>query len=725
MQATDALSGLRVLDATAGLAGAYATMLLADLGAEVIRLDHDDLVARRALQLFDRRSMDRNKLSVWIEPGRTGKRILPGLLRRSDALLSDATQSEAGLLGLDVATVAEVSPHLVYCQLSDLGLEQEDRLEDVLVQARSGLMQLMGDENTGPLPAGVPFAHASSGAFGALAVLAYLRVPVGTGPVIDVAALDSAVSLLTQSAATSLNTELDMTGFGTRGTIYPYSTFKARDGYIAIAPISNAFWRRFCAAIGCPELATDPRFTKLAGRVANLEDLAAILEPRLGQRTVAEWESLLEDHDIPHGVVNSVQAALGMPQTRHRDMVVPIEEGVESATDTTVVGSPFRFSAPKPTVTELPFRPSPDPGQHTAEVVRRMSGIEPRDFTVDDGPTQAPLADLTVVDFSRMYAGPLCTQLLADLGAEVIKIESPGVGDPTRHNVPRVRDESVYFLSMNRGKSSRCLDLKEAEQLEEVRRLVADADVVVENFRPGVMDRLGLGYKELSAMNPRLVMCSISGFGATGPMRDKTSYDLVNQALAGLIDLSSEGGGKPVAPDLPVSDLAGGMYAALGVLAGLRIRDHAGSGCWIDLSLHDVLISQLAFLGPVEGEGRATEGTLPSPGRGRVLSTRDGYVAVVADGKSEALEELAGQAASIGTVDTVALLESHGWACTPILTIPEVLASDHVHERSLIAELPHPHDGGLVRLVSSPFMVDGQRVVTTKGPPPLCGSSMA
>ena len=166
-----------------------------------------------------------------------------------------------------------------------------------------------------------------------------------------------------------------------------------------------------------------------------------------------------------------------------------------------------------------------------------------------------------------MLAGPYGTLILADLGADVIKVEEPRNGDPTRHNIPKIGDESTYFMAVNRGKRSIALDLKSPQGREAVMSLIKTADVVIENFRPGVMDRLGLSYKELCSAKPDIILCSISGYGQTGPLRSKISFDLVNQAMAGTMSVTGEAGRPPVRVGLPAGDLGGGIYAAFGVLA--------------------------------------------------------------------------------------------------------------------------------------------------------------
>src|SRR5688572_19898812 len=166
-----------------------------------------------------------------------------------------------------------------------------------------------------------------------------------------------------------------------------------------------------------------------------------------------------------------------------------------------------------------------------------------------------PLAGVRVLDFTRVLAGPAASLALADLGAEVIKIEPPGSGDETR-TFPPIRDgESHYFLSVNRGKKSIVLDLKASEGLKLARDLAAQCDILVENYRPGVMDRLGLGYAELSAINPRLIYCAISGYGMTGPLRDRPSFDIVLQAMSGALSVNGEPGQPPIKMGVPLGDL--------------------------------------------------------------------------------------------------------------------------------------------------------------------------
>ncbi|HYP63339.1 MAG TPA: CoA transferase, partial [Acidocella sp.] len=207
-----------------------------------------------------------------------------------------------------------------------------------------------------------------------------------------------------------------------------------------------------------------------------------------------------------------------------------------------------------------------------------------------------PLAGVRVLDFTRVLAGPAAALALADLGAEVWKLEPPGVGDDTRGFPPFRDGESHYFLSINRGKKSIVVDLKTKEGVALVRDMAAQCDVLIENYRPGVMDRLGLGYETLSAINPRLIYCAISGYGMTGPLRDRPSFDIVLQAMSGVLSVNGEEGRAPTKLGVPLGDLVGGINGPIGILAALYERSVTGKGRLIDVSLMDGMLGMLAYL---------------------------------------------------------------------------------------------------------------------------------
>lgn len=241
-----------------------------------------------------------------------------------------------------------------------------------------------------------------------------------------------------------------------------------------------------------------------------------------------------------------------------------------------------------------------------------------------------PLAGLRVIDFSTLLPGPLCALMLARAGAEVIKIERPGHGDEMRSYVPKFGDDSVNFALLNQGKRSRALDLKDAAARSEAIELIRSADILIEQFRPGVMDRLGLGYEAMRQINPGLVYCAITAWGQDGPLANVAAHDLNFQAETGLLALTKGADGAPGLPNALVGDIAGGTYPALmNILLALRARDRSGQGCFLDISMAENLFT-FAYWGL--GEGFAAE-QWPTPASGlvtggtaryQVYRTRDG-----------------------------------------------------------------------------------------------------
>ena len=244
-----------------------------------------------------------------------------------------------------------------------------------------------------------------------------------------------------------------------------------------------------------------------------------------------------------------------------------------------------------------------------------------------------PLAGLKVLDLTTFLSGPYCTQILADLGAEVTKVESPQ-GDLARHIPPHfVGDDSVYFLSVNRNKKSVVIDSRHPEGKALLRRLALAHDAIVENFRPGVAQRLGLSFEDLCKERPDLLWCSISGFGQDGPYRDKPAYDMIVQALSGGMSLTGERGGTPVRAGIPIGDIAAGMYATIGLLAALNRRNTTGKGDQIDISMLDCQVAMLSYQaayhlysGEIPGPQGSSHDSIPTY---RTFRAQDGIGVVI------------------------------------------------------------------------------------------------
>ena len=350
-----------------------------------------------------------------------------------------------------------------------------------------------------------------------------------------------------------------------------------------------------------------------------------------------------------------------------------------------------------------------------------------------------PLVDVVVLDLTRAVAGPFCTMSLGDLGARVIKIEEPGVGDETRHWGPPFVGEgiSTYFLGMNRNKRSVVLDLKGPEGRDRVRELARQADVVVENFRTGVAERLGIGYADLVKENPRLIYASISGFGSEGEWAQKAGYDLVIQAMSGLMHASSYPGGPPGKTATPIADLLAALFTSQAILAALHRREREGVGARIEVSL---LESLLAGMAPFTSSYLMT-GREPKPAGStqaniapyQVWACADGALAAGAlnDRQWRRFAEALGHAEWSGderfadnpsrvrnrgeltplletvfatktVAEWVEILERYDLPCGPVWTVGQALEAGPVRERGVVVEIPH-RELGVVKNVRSPM----------------------
>ena len=346
-----------------------------------------------------------------------------------------------------------------------------------------------------------------------------------------------------------------------------------------------------------------------------------------------------------------------------------------------------------------------------------------------------PLDGIRVIDFSRVLAGPLCSALLGDLGAEVIKIEPP-TGDDYRAIGPFAGDESGLFNAMNRNKQSIVIDLKRDEGRALAQALCAQADVVVENFRPGVAERLGIGYAELSARHPALVYASVSGFGQTGPESHRPAYDIILQAMCGLMDATGSPDGAPTLVGDSISDVVSGIFASWGVLAALLARERTGKGTLVDVSMFDATLSLTAGL----VARYATNGVAPRRVGNRHASSapfgayraKDGYfvVAVLNNRLFERFAQAIGQPELINDIrftddatrsdnetalrvcieswsgirsiaEVNACLSAAGIPVAPIQNISEALESEQARERDLLVETKAA-DGTTVRLPRQP-----------------------
>jgi crotonobetainyl-CoA:carnitine CoA-transferase CaiB-like acyl-CoA transferase len=369
-----------------------------------------------------------------------------------------------------------------------------------------------------------------------------------------------------------------------------------------------------------------------------------------------------------------------------------------------------------------------------------------------------PLAGIRVVDLTRVMVGPYCTMMLGDLGADVVKVEIPGRGDDTRHwGPPFVESESVYYLSVNRNKRSIALDLKQPAACDALWRLIAEADVLVENFSPGTVDRLGFGYEVVKARRPDIVYASISGFGQSGPDYQRTAYDLIVQGTSGMMSITGHPGGPPTRLGVPIADIGGGMFAAYAIVAALFDRERTGEGSYVDVSMLGGQVALLTYQAGLYLSAGMTPGQLgnahPMIAPYDTFRTADGYVNLAvgndslwqrfcaALGLASLLEDerfatnagrstnrdalyavLEPALAALPTDDIVQRLDAAGIPSGPIRDVAQAMDDAQTRAQDLVMEVEHP-TLGRVEVAGAPYHFDGEPIQARQAPPLLGGQT--
>jgi formyl-CoA transferase/CoA:oxalate CoA-transferase len=365
-----------------------------------------------------------------------------------------------------------------------------------------------------------------------------------------------------------------------------------------------------------------------------------------------------------------------------------------------------------------------------------------------------PLEGIKILELSRTLAGPFCSMQLADMGAEVIKVEQPGLGDETRKfTPPEIKGESCYFMSLNKNKKGITLDLKTEEGQGIIKQLVAESDVLIENFRNGTMEKFGLGYDVLKEINPRLVYCAISGFGRTGPMKDEPAYDLLMQGFGGLMSVTGEPDRPPVKVGFSIVDLGTGLYASLAVVLALFARAKTGKGQYVEASLFETVVSLSNYLGQnVLATGKAPErfgSAHPSLVPYQVFETKDGYVTIAVTNDAlwrkmcDALElhelkdhpkyainlnRVANREELVGILteftkskdssEIIERLRCAGVPGGPIHNLAEVMAHPQIQYRKMLQEVKHPTIG-MLKMLGIPIKLSETPGSVRKAPPLL------
>jgi crotonobetainyl-CoA:carnitine CoA-transferase CaiB-like acyl-CoA transferase len=600
-----ALAGIRVIDLAQGIAGPYASMLLAEQGADVVKLEPPEGDAFRSEPAFHvlNRSKRGGVADLDSESGRdTALRALDG----ADVLIYDGSPQEQDRRGLTYAELAARNPGLIYCWMPPFGSRgphAERYPDDALVAALDGVMGTQWSRRPGPTYLTVPLSSYGAAllAAGAASAALWVRERCGWGQLVEVSWL--AGSFAVQTGTILLGEGISRfagTGMNPLGPLPVYRIYQAADGrYLFIACGHSGFFQRFCILIDRVDLISDPRFENAPWGIVDPNDRAAladILEPIIAGRPRDEWLELLSAADIPCAPVMTREEYLKDAQVIHNGMRAEVDDPalgstVQPGTPLTLLGTPGGIT-----------RPAPKLGEHTAEIAAESRRTAP---PAKSGPVPAnALAGLKVLDLSAYIAGSLCPMMLADWGADVIKIEGLE-GDP-------FRTFGFGFLGWNRGKRSMAVDLKQQEGRALLHHLVRDADVVVENFRPGVSERLGADYATLRAINPRLIYSTETAYGRSGPYTARPGFDPLLQARSGA--MAAQGGmvrgDPPVFLTIALCDYGAALLSTFGIVAALYARERTGKGQRLETSLINAAMAMQAgeFLdysgarGSVQGE---------------------------------------------------------------------------------------------------------------------------
>ena len=600
------LRGLRILDISEGISGPFCAKLLGDLGADVVKVEKPDTGdVSRALGPFPDGTLDieqsssffffnTSKRSVVLDLDvEDGLEKLRALLARFDVVIASDTAEQMARRGMAFEQLRAWQPRVVLTTVSGFGSYgpySDYESSHLIACAVGGWAHLCGTPDREPLQAGGAITETLTGAFAAVATLLAVlgRATHGRGEHVDVSAQEAVLAgamipTLLYEYSGLVPERYSSVGSGA-GAAYILPT---SEGYIGLNALTPPQWHMLCQLLGREDIAENPYFAGISWAQPDerIEEVRTAFKAALKGRTAAELFHEAEKHRVPFGLVPDLEGLYNFPPHRERRFFAKLEHPVAGSVE--VPGIPFKSTTTQP----APFRP-PLLGEHTDEVFAELAEsndpTQPRVSVEDNNPL--PLEGLRILDLSMFFAGPVTAQIAADAGAEVIKVESiqridgwRGSGTLTEGEIPSW-ESSPYFNWVNRNKRGITLNLTDPRGRDIVKTLVADADVLIENYTPRVMSKFGLAYETLREINLSLIMLSLSGFGADVSWRDYVAFGMSTEQMSGMSHLTGYENGEPLFTGMTGGDLFAGVMGANVLFAALHHRNATGEGQHLNLS---------------------------------------------------------------------------------------------------------------------------------------------
>jgi crotonobetainyl-CoA:carnitine CoA-transferase CaiB-like acyl-CoA transferase len=609
--ARGALEGVRVLD-LAGALGQHCGRLLADLGADVVKVEPSAGSPARLLAPFAGDQPDRerslyfvnfntNKRGVALDLDRTdGRALFLDLVRAADVVIEDFPPGTLDRLGLGYAELAAANPRIVLTSITPFGQTgpyRDFKASDMIGVAMGGMMYINGEPHLPPCTSPLDQAYqmtALHAAFGTLLALLERRRS-GRGQRLDVSMQEVEAHMFFNFVTYAASADIPQR-LGERGAIVPNSIYPTKDGHASLSIFYPHHWRLLAAWLDDPVF-QDPGWEEREIRRENQDLVDGRVAELTKQFTTAEFVAAAQRHHLAAAPVNTVADFAALPHVRERRVFVQVDHPVLGRLP--VPGPAIRMSATPLRI----HRPAPTLGQHTEEVRREwLDSPRPAPCTGAAGDRRLPLEGVRVIDFSRVWAGPFGARFLADYGADVIRVESARFPDtrgaPHLPPGPR-RERDAHFAEMHRNKRSVTLDLHLPDGQELARRLIGTADVVIENYGVGVMERFGLGYDRLRDLRPDIVMLSMPGLGREGPDSRMLAY---GQQLMGYVGLSplwrQPESSLAASTKLAFPDFIAAGLVGLAATAALLVREQTGEGQFVELAQIDATaqVMGVAFL---------------------------------------------------------------------------------------------------------------------------------